>query len=64
MNHDFTGKVALITGTSGGIGLATARTFADRGASVVLSARRTELIEAEAKRLTDAGHTASPSPQT
>lgn len=58
MNHDFTGKVALVTGASGGIGLATARKFAESGASVVLSARRTDLIEAEAKLLTDAGYTA------
>lgn len=58
MNHDFTGKVALVTGASGGIGLATARKFAESGASVVLSARRTDLIEAEAQLLTDAGHTA------
>ena len=58
MDHDFTGKVALVTGASGGIGLATAQKFAESGASVVLSARRTELIEQEAKRLTDAGYTA------
>jgi NAD(P)-dependent dehydrogenase (short-subunit alcohol dehydrogenase family) len=44
-----TGKVALVTGASGGIGLATARRFAEAGASVVLSARRTELIESEAR---------------
>jgi len=58
MNHDFTGKVALVTGASGGIGLAAAQKFAESGASVVLSARRTDLIEAEARRLTDAGYTA------
>ena len=38
------GKVALVTGASGGIGLATARQFAQAGASVVLSARRAQLI--------------------
>lgn len=58
MKYDLTGKVALVTGASGGIGLATAQLFAESGASVVLSARRTDLIEAEAKRLTDAGHSA------
>lgn len=35
-NTDFNGKVALITGASGGIGGATARLLASRGASVAL----------------------------
>lgn len=35
----FTGKVALITGASRGIGAAAARLFAQQGASVVLAAR-------------------------
>jgi NAD(P)-dependent dehydrogenase (short-subunit alcohol dehydrogenase family) len=52
------GKVALITGASGGIGLATARQFAQAGASVVLSARRARLIAEGADRLTAAGHEA------
>jgi NADP-dependent 3-hydroxy acid dehydrogenase YdfG len=39
-----TGKVALVTGASGGIGLATARQFAKAGASIALCARRAELI--------------------
>jgi NAD(P)-dependent dehydrogenase (short-subunit alcohol dehydrogenase family) len=34
----FAGKVALIAGASRGIGAATARAFAQAGASVVLSA--------------------------
>ena len=58
MSTDMTGRVALVTGASGGIGLATARRFTEAGAAVVLSARRTELIEREAQSLTDAGHTA------
>jgi NAD(P)-dependent dehydrogenase (short-subunit alcohol dehydrogenase family) len=34
---DFTGKVALVTGGSSGIGLACARMFAERGAKVLIS---------------------------
>ena len=43
LNMDMEGKVALVTGASGGIGLATARPFAQAGA--VLSARHTDLID-------------------
>ena len=42
------GKVALVTGSSRGIGLATAKAFAAEGCRVMLSARSTEqLREAE-----------------
>ena len=37
MPYDFSGKVALVTGASGGIGRATALAFADAGADVVVS---------------------------
>lgn len=37
MNYGFDGKVALVTGASGGIGRATAIAFAASGASVVVS---------------------------
>src|SRR5438552_173300 len=34
--YDFTGQVALVTGASSGMGLATAQAFAEAGAAVVL----------------------------
>src|SRR3712207_9283349 len=37
-------KVVVITGASRGIGRATARLFAERGASVVLAARREDAL--------------------
>ena len=42
---DLTGKVALITGASRGIGYATAQKLAQYGATVVLAARSTKDIE-------------------
>src|SRR5207237_7609791 len=39
------GKIAIVTGSSSGIGKAIALTFAKEGASVVVAARRKELCE-------------------
>jgi NAD(P)-dependent dehydrogenase (short-subunit alcohol dehydrogenase family) len=55
---DFTGKVALVTGASSGMGLATAQAFAEAGAAVVLADVREDLVKAEAQKLVDAGQKA------
>ena len=55
---DFTGKVALVTGAAFGMGLATAKAFAEGGASVVLADFREDVINREALQLTNAGHKA------
>ncbi|WP_189744606.1 SDR family oxidoreductase [Streptomyces nojiriensis] len=49
------GKVVAITGAGSGIGEATALLLAERGARVVLGARRTERLEALAARIERAG---------
>ncbi|GAA2259965.1 MULTISPECIES: SDR family oxidoreductase [Kitasatospora] len=49
------GKVVAITGASSGIGEATALLLAERGAKVVLGARRPERLEALGARIAEAG---------
>ncbi len=50
-----TNKVIAITGASSGIGRATARLLADRGHTVVLGARREDVLAALVSELNDAG---------
>ncbi|MFH1150220.1 MAG: SDR family oxidoreductase [Actinomycetota bacterium] len=51
----FEGKVALITGASRGVGLATARELVRRGARVVISARGAERLESSRSQLARMG---------
>jgi len=53
------GKVVVITGASSGIGEATAKLLARRGAKVVLGARRTERLEKLVAELRSEGCTAA-----
>jgi len=54
--YDFTGQVALVTGASSGMGLATARAFAEAGASVVLADINQAALTSVSDELTAAGH--------
>ena len=53
---DLTGRRALVTGSSKGIGYALAEGLAEAGAEVILNARGAVNLEAARSRLADAGH--------
>ena len=52
---DLSGKVIVITGASSGFGKGSAREFGARGASVVIAARRGELLDELAQQIEAAG---------
>ncbi|RDG34722.1 glucose 1-dehydrogenase [Streptomyces corynorhini] len=56
--YDFTGQVALVTGAASGMGLATARAFAQAGAAVVLADVNKDAVQHAAEALESAGHQA------
>jgi len=56
--YDFKGQVALVTGASSGMGLATSRAFAAAGASVVLADVNADALASAVDELTCAGHAA------
>ena len=56
---DLTGKTALVTGATGGIGEAIARTLHARGATVTLSGTRQEKLDALASDLGERVHVAA-----
>jgi NAD(P)-dependent dehydrogenase (short-subunit alcohol dehydrogenase family) len=54
--YDFGGQVAFVTGASSGMGLATARAFAEHGASVVLGDIDANALQAATDELPAARH--------
>jgi NAD(P)-dependent dehydrogenase (short-subunit alcohol dehydrogenase family) len=52
---DLTGRVALVTGASSGLGVRFAEVLAANGAKVVLVARRADRLEALKQKINDAG---------
>src|ERR671922_1575687 len=58
MNLSFENKVALITGAGSGMGLATAKAFAEAGAAVVLADIHEHAVRSAAEELVSAGHKA------
>jgi NAD(P)-dependent dehydrogenase (short-subunit alcohol dehydrogenase family) len=48
---NFKGKLALVTGGSSGIGLATAKELIEKGATVIITGRRKEAIEKAGKEI-------------
>jgi NAD(P)-dependent dehydrogenase (short-subunit alcohol dehydrogenase family) len=58
VNISFENKVALVTGAASGLGLATAKAFAESGAHVVLADWNEKEVQAAAKEIADKGHKA------
>lgn len=58
MNLTFENKVALVTGAASGMGLATAKAFAQAGAAVALADISEDAVRSAAEELVSAGHRA------
>jgi gluconate 5-dehydrogenase len=56
---DLTGRTALVTGSTRGIGLALAQGLADAGAKVILNSRQQAAVDDALARLKSAGHDAT-----
>ena len=59
-SSDLTGEVALVTGTTAGLGRRFAKVLAAAGAKVVLTGRRVERLEELAAELREEGHECLP----
>jgi short-subunit dehydrogenase len=57
---ELSGRTALLTGATGGLGRAMAEALAARGANLILSARKAEALEAQAEALPGDGHRVLP----
>lgn len=55
---DLTGRIALVTGASRGIGESIARLLAEQGAHVIVSSRKIDGCQAVADSILEAGHSA------
>jgi NAD(P)-dependent dehydrogenase (short-subunit alcohol dehydrogenase family) len=58
MNISFVNKVALVTGAGSGLGLATAKAFAEAGASVVLADWHEQAVHSAVEKMIAQGHKA------
>ena len=58
--HDLSGRVAIVTGGSKGLGLAMAKGFARAGADIVVSSRKLEACETAAREIEALGRRALP----
>ena len=62
IEQPFAGKIALVTGSSRGIGAATAKILASKGAHVIVTGRKVKDLEAIEDAIHDAGGTATLAP--
>ena len=60
ISNDLSGRVALVTGTTSGLGRRFAEVIAASGAKVAVTGRRIDRLEALAKEIQDAGGVAEP----